>query len=231
MECIYSENLTEESDFIDIGGSEAKHLHVLRMQAGKTINISNGKGLLADAIIENCTKKTFRCQILNTFENKGELPNRLDIAFGKLSDRNRQEFLIEKCTELGVTNFFPLITEHSQQNRINMSRLNNKALSAMKQSRRSVLPKLFEPVKLNDLLNKMSDHDNIIITDENGKSPENTTINGSTLIFVGPEGGFSNIEIELLLGFNPILWDLGNRRLRAETAAIIAAGIASMKNL
>ena len=229
MECIYSEKLTGDIDFIEISGSEAKHLHVLRMQAGNTINISNGKGLLADAIIENCSKKSFNCQILKLHKYKGELPAKLDIAFGILSDRNRQEFLIEKCTELGATNFMPLITEHSQKSRINMSRLNSKALSAMKQCKRSVLPKLFQPITLKYLLSNITDHDNIILADEKGEIPENTTLNGTTLIFTGPEGGFSKSELELINKMEPIKWNLGNRRLRAETAAIFAAGIASIK--
>jgi len=230
MECIYSKELKKEDEYIEISGDEAKHIHVLRLNIGDKLEISNGNGYIATASIHGLKKKNYVCKIENIKENKGELRFRLDLAFGILSDRNRLEFLTEKATELGVSNFFPVITQFTQKKSINQSRLEQKALAAMKQSKRSILPKISEAIVFADIIKLFGNYDHIILSDVNGKSLETDQLKGDCLALIGPEGGFSKEEVEEIKKYKPIILSLGNRRLRTETAAILTTGIISLIN-
>ncbi len=225
MECIYSEILDKSTENILISGDQAKHLHVLRLKSGDSVQISNGSGLMASAVIMAINNKNYQCKIIRVDENTGELNSTLDLAFGLIADKNRLEFLIEKSTELGIKNFYPLITRYVQKKFLNVKRLEAKVLAAMKQSKRSVLPSINAPLELMTFLSQLDHYD---ITDIDGKSATDKQLLGSTLIFVGPEGGFTHEEIAEIKKQDPILWNLGNRRLRAETAAILSVGFASM---
>jgi 16S rRNA (uracil1498-N3)-methyltransferase len=108
--------------------------------------------------------------------------------------------------------------------------LNSKAVAAMKQTKRSILPKVHQAIKLKELSSVAENYENIILTDWDGKHPDDIKISGNTLILVGPEGGFSVQELEFLK--SKIITDsiiLGKRRLRAETAGVAALSIISMK--
>ena len=228
MECVFSNDLQANSDVLEMTGDEAKHLHVLRINPNDTIEISNGKGLMATAIIEKCTKKTITCRIIDISKNKGELSSKLVLAVGILKRNSRFEFLIEKAVELGVSEFYPIKSSFSQKNTINHKRLMAKAISAMKQCKRSILPIIHEPVSFENIISIQSDFNNTILTDVNGASPFEKQITGSTIILIGSEGGFSPEELDNIKKTVPMVWNLGNRRLRTETAALLSAGVASL---
>lgn len=228
MECILSNDLKVDSEILEIVSHEARHLHVIRVKTNDTIEISNGKGLMATAIIEKCTKKYFTCRIINLSENKGELCYKLALAVGILKRKTRFEFLLEKAVELGISEFYPIKSSFSQKNAVNHKRLVAKAIAAMKQCKRSILPIIHEPVSFEELISIQSNFKNTILTDVDGVSPFEKQISGSTIILIGTEGGFSSDELECIKKSNPLVWNLGNRRLRTETAAIIATGVASL---
>jgi 16S rRNA (uracil1498-N3)-methyltransferase len=230
MECIFSKELLKESDSIEISGDEAKHLHVLRLSIGDKVEISNGSGLIATSTIQAIKDKNYICRIENITENKGELGFQLDLAFGIISDRNRLEFMIEKATELGVRNFYPVITQFSQKKTVNLSRLEQKALAAIKQSKRSVLPKISDPIIFTELIKLTENYNCIILAEVDGKPLEPDQLIGDCLVLVGAEGGFSPEEIEQIRKCDPIIVSLGNRRLRTETAAILTTGLVSLMN-
>jgi len=229
MECIYSTNLQKDSEFLEITGAEAKHIHVLRLNIGDEIEISNGNGLIANSVIQSINAKVYSCRIQKIHHLRGELKFRLDVAFGLLNDRSRLEFLIEKATELGVSNLYPIITQFTQKKAINSKRLEQKALAAMKQSKRAILPSVIKASKFSCFITSLKNYDNIILTDIDGSSIDNISIKGNTIVLVGPEGGFSNEEISELKKLNPNLLSLGSRRLRTETAAILSLGLISLK--
>lgn len=232
MECIYLPELNETKIYYSISGTEAHHLKVIRINTGDTILVTNGKGISALANMERISKENYSATIKEFYKNIGELDFNVGLAIGILNNRDRFEFCLEKCVELGITDFYPLITDYSQNNKINIERLKNKSISTLKQCKRSVLPTIYNPISIIELLEKANRYDRIIIADESGIVPtKKQEIISNTFIFIGPEGGFSDKEIELFFNFssskNIIKWNLGNRRLRAETAAIIGVSLLS----
>jgi 16S rRNA (uracil1498-N3)-methyltransferase len=230
MECIYLPELNEDSEIIQVENEEFKHLKALRLKEGDYIAVSNGAGLIAETKLINITKDKAKLQIVNRSLNFGELNCKLALALSILSDRTRFEFALEKAVEIGITDFYPMITDYCEKKTISIERLNSKAVAAMKQTKRSILPKVHQAIKLKELSSVAENYENIILTDWDGKHPDDIKISGNTLILVGPEGGFSVQELEFLK--SKIITDsiiLGKRRLRAETAGVAALSIISMK--
>jgi 16S rRNA (uracil1498-N3)-methyltransferase len=240
MDCIYFQELQEKCKEISIEGKQIKHLKALRIKIGEKIMLTNGKGISAVCSLINFDKNEFSFNIEEFIKNHGELPNKLGLALGILSDKNRMELTLEKAVELGATDFYPLITRYSEKKEINLPRLQSKAISALEQCKRSHLIQIHEPIELKKIFSHpepvegcnsiLSDYENIILADENGENPDSITSLNSTLCFVGPEGGFSLEEIEMIKKTGKtICWNLGNRRLRAETASISILSFASVK--
>ena len=243
MESIFINELNFNSQKLEVPKDEAKHLKVLRTKDNEEILITNGKSLAAIATVKRTNKNDFVATVKQVIPNFGELDFSVSLAIGILDSQSRFEFAIEKCIELGVSEIFPLILDFSQQKKINHERLVVKSIATIKQCKRSKLPIIHFPQTVKELLEKISispEKYQIILTDENGETPANTRechasltmpdSNKNTIIFVGCEGGFSEKEL-LLFPQNTVRWNLGNRRLRAETAAIISMGIrTTMKN-
>jgi 16S rRNA (uracil1498-N3)-methyltransferase len=216
MECLYYPNLDENtSDFI-LSNDEAKHAKALRVQTGDEILISNGKGNIAKCKFETINKYETKLSLIEFLDNSNENKIYVHAALGILDNKDRFEFALEKAVELGCHEFTPLITDYSSSKKLNINRLNSKALAAMKQSKRSFLPRINQPTEIEDLIN--STVSQIIIADINGKP--NISIDENVILFVGPEGGFSEKEIKLINSKNSIKMSLGFTRLRAETALI-----------
>ena len=239
MECIYLPELNTNDKYYKIPDTEAHHLKVLRLQSGNEILITSGKGISALAIIDRISKNDFSVNIIDYYHNKGELDFRIGLAIGIMDNRDRFEFAIEKCTELGVSDIFPLITDYSQQNKINKERLITKTISTIKQSKRAILPVIHHPISIMELINNRYEtttkdntsakYSRIILADENGITPETKLYKPTnTLIFIGPEGGFSELELDIFDKNNIIKWKIGDTRLRTETATIICIGLLSL---
>ena len=142
---------------------------------------------------------------------------------------NRNYYLIEKITELGISNIYPIISEHSVIKKFNYKRANACAVAASQQSGRISVPKIHESKSLKSILSSWNKKDKIIFCDETEKnfffndlfkSKPKEKIN---TILIGPEGGFSLSEKIFLKNLNYIYGlTLGKRILRADTAAISA---------
>ncbi len=225
MESIYFPELKQNDFQVVISGSEAKHLKALRLKINEQILISNGQGLTAKALVQSFNKESITLQTIDYFIKLNEPAFPIALALGILSDRNRFEFALEKAVELGITDFYPLITKYVQKNKINQQRLLSKSIAAMKQCKRSVIPKIHLPIEINKLL-KFAEFDTIILANENGEFPKNKNINSSVLVFVGPEGGFDKEEIGIIKEKKrTLVWKLADRRLRAETAVVSALSL------
>lgn len=225
MESIYFPDLLENDLHIVITGDEAKHLKALHIKINEQILITNGNGLTANASVESIDHSSFKFNVNNYFHNLNEPNFPVALALGILNDRNRFEFALEKAIELGITDFYPLLTKYVQKDKINEKRLLAKSIASMKQCKRSVIAKLHQPIDIENLL-KFTEFNTIILTNEDGEFPKNKQINKSVLVLVGPEGGFSENEIEFIKNDDrTLVWKLGNRRLRAETASISALSL------
>lgn len=226
MECLFSNDLNDFAQDLVITGDEFKHCKALRLRQNEKIMVTNGFGLSVLGIVSAFDKNSYNIRIIDRFTNLNEPDLKINLAFGLLSDRDRNEFIIEKGVELGVNSFYPLVTDFSQQTHFKPDRFKNKAISALKQSKRSCMPKINELIKFDDLLKQAKEFERLILFSEFGNKPESNLLVDNILYLVGPEGGFSDREITLFNEIdNKALWKIGNRRLRTETAAIAAMSI------
>ncbi len=221
MECLYLSDLDINQNEIIIDNEEFHHLKVLRINQEEKILCSNGKGTIAELQIKEITNKKATAKITNyKFIPKNK--NKLGIALGILDNKDRFEFALEKCVELGVSDFYPIISKFSQKKYVNLNRLELKSISALKQSKQYWKIKIHQPILLKDIFK--TDFDNFYFADLNSNSKVDYK-SGDNIIIIGPEGGFSDEEIQLLYSNQICSFTLGHNILRAETAAICSISI------
>lgn len=206
-----------KNDDICIDGDEFKHIKVQR-KLSNSINLTNGLGKSAIAEIKEIHKSQIILNITDVFNNKNENIKNITLFFGLIDDKNRIEILIEKATELGVKEIYPVYCKNSQFKKFDIKRAEKKAIAAIKQSERSILPKINEIINFKEMIRKFNDFEISLLADIKGD--ENLGIyNKNISICVGPEGGFSQEEF-LDLNKKTVKLKVGNSVLRTETAAI-----------
>ncbi len=231
MECLYLPDINIESSRVAPNEAERKHIRALRLKHNEEVMITNGKGICFFARVNYENLQNPSLEIYKFVENYGENPFFIDILICNLSDRTRLEWIIEKSTELGVSQIFIKNCKHSQIKKVDILRLTNKAIAAVKQCKRACLPTI-QVVETKQFISMdlANQYKSIVLLDENGENPLKSDIKSKTLIIVGPEGGLHPSEISFLDKFDNInKWRLANRRLRTETAVIAALSIAINK--
>jgi 16S rRNA (uracil1498-N3)-methyltransferase len=233
MECLYAPHLSLDTTSLALTDDECIHARALRLREGDLVLLSNGVGLCAEAVVSTLGKVMLECAITTILTNHNEPHIRLHLALGILDNRERMEMAVEKGTELGMIAFTPLLTDHSQRDRVNSDRLHAKALAALKQSQRSRLPRIMSAVTVEDFLRANAEAFVILADAQEGQVPlglrEQLSAKEQDIwLVIGPEGGFSERELHLLKPRANALWQLGGTRLRAETAAIIGLGVAGV---
>ncbi|MFA6541178.1 MAG: RsmE family RNA methyltransferase [Bacteroidota bacterium] len=217
---------------IAIIGDEAKHIaRVLRKQPGDRIWIVDGEGKAYEASLRMVTPDLVECEIVFEHHHLHEPDIAVTLAVAQLKNPSRMDWIIEKGTEIGVRDFIPLQTERTIAKSPKEDRWNNIALAAMKQSGRCILPRILPPRALDDVLADSNRYDLKLIpyerTDHNlfiGEAMRHRKPPRSVLILIGPEGGFTEEEIGTSEQAGCLQVSLGRRRLRTETAAVMAAG-------
>lgn len=209
---------------------EAHHAaRVLRARPGDEIVAVDGKGGWYRAEVDQIDKRSLLAHVVEQQKGVGEPSYELTIGLAMLKNPGRFETFLEKAEELGVSRVVPLLTERTEKAHIKENRALNILVAAMKQSGRSRLVKLDEASPLHSFLNQCNDDIRVICHEQ--ARPEDALVNQlvqhtaalTVSVLVGPEGGFSDAEIQQAAeaGFVPV--SLGPRRLRAETAALAAA--------
>jgi 16S rRNA (uracil1498-N3)-methyltransferase len=227
MDYFYAPPSLINNKSLSIQGEELHHLSkVLRKKVGETIIVVDGKEHAYEAVLESITKSSADCKILETFNRFNEPHVVVKLAFALLRNPSRLDFLVEKCTELGVREFIPMKTDRTIVSRVHRERLQKIALSAMKQCGRSFLPLIHSPMDFDEVLTYLGPCERKLITHE--KANETITVDRrlETMgVLIGPEGGFTDKEIQAAVesGFKPV--SLGPRRLRSETAAIAVSSL------
>lgn len=222
-EYFYSNNIQLENSTLIISGQEHFHFsRVLRGKIGDNIFVTNGNGLMFLCKIIEINREKTSCEILESFKNYGELETDISIAVGMIKQK-RWEWLIEKSTELGVKKIYPLNTRYSENKHLNQKRDKKIILSAVKQCGRSVIPKIFPIIDFTEFIKQKNNAKKIIFSQNEKYSQlekyEQKTEN-KIILLVGPEGGFTDGEIDLAIENGYLLTHLSNRRLRTETACI-----------
>ena len=231
MNVFYSTEI--EKHQIALRDQEAAHCSkVMRKSVGSEVIVVDGKGGRFFCEIAEIKRQVVMLDIKRTAHEEID-PMLPHLAFGIIKSNTRLEWLLEKVTEIGVSRISPIISAHGEREHINHTRLNKILVSAMKQSLRSHLPRLDEPQQMTDFL-KQANCDNGYIASYGDQIPELTTVIDSTkrsTMLIGPEGDFTSTEVEeaVKAGFKRV--NLGNKRLRTETAGVVAVTIANYSPL
>jgi 16S rRNA (uracil1498-N3)-methyltransferase len=199
-------------------------LTVMRRQAGDRAVLFNGRDGEWLAAIEPIERRRCRLAIAERLRPQQAEPGPA-LLFAPLK-RVRQEFLIEKATELGVARLEPVFTRRSVVDRINRARILSIAIEAAEQCGRLTVPEIDLPTSLDQRLESWPGDRLLYFGDETGAGApvlETLRNRGPGDLLIGPEGGFTEEELAELRGHaQTVAISLGPRVLRAETAALAA---------
>lgn len=218
---------------IILTGPDVNHIrNVLRMRAGEELLVSDGQGREYHCILKETAENEVRARICGKQEETAELPSKITLFQG-LAKGDRMDFIIQKCVELGVYRIVPVETKRTvvkldaRKEESRRKRWRSISESAAKQSGRGIIPEIAEVKSFREALKEAGELDVRLIPYEKAEDmahtrqilseiPEGAAIG----IFIGPEGGFEEEEIEqaMAAGAEPIT--LGRRILRTETAGM-----------
>ncbi len=234
---------TPKENFIEnkakILGDDVKHLYkVLRLNEGDKIVLNNCDGEEFTGIISTITKQEVIVDIIEKLQINNESNVKIYLFQG-LPKAQKMDLIVQKGTELGIAEFIPTLTDRVdiklKGDFKKLDRLNRIALEAAKQSKRSLIPNVVDPMSFDEVLIKMKSLDIVIVPYENAENFgiktlfSNTDIDKSKIktvgILVGPEGGFELDEINKLQENGAYIITLGSRILRTETAGFVATSL------
>jgi len=223
-----------EDKTLRITGTDYNHIaNVLRMKVGEELSVSlrdNPDGKEYRYGIEEITEDTVICTLRFIKEDGLELPSKVYLFQG-LPKADKMELIIQKCVELGIYQIIPVSTKRSivkldeKKAASKIKRWQTISEAAAKQSKRRIIPEVAMPMSMKEAVAMAKDMDVKLIPYELAEGMDKTReiINNikpgeSIAIFIGPEGGFDDKEIDLCKenGIEPIT--LGKRILRTETA-------------
>ena len=239
MECfiVEKDNIDEEQARLVLVGDEAKHaVRSLRMKEGNLLIATDLSGVCYSSKITSVNKLSkdnweADCEILEKLPNYNESSKHIHLVMGILQQASKFEEILEKSTELGVKEFTPIYSMHSEKQELNRDRSERIIRSSTKQVSRATSPVLHqtEAFLIAVLRLRQKEYDVIIFHEQIETEQAFTTGDirqVPTALVIGPEGGFSEEEIEIAKSYGAEVASLGVRRLRAETAAIAACAIA-----
>ncbi|CAM3621696.1 16S ribosomal RNA methyltransferase RsmE [Flavobacterium saliperosum S13] len=225
MQLFYNPDINSALNEFSFDKEESKHIvKVLRKKEGDILHVTNGLGFLFHTEIILASDKKCTVTITKT-ETQHPSGFYLHLAVAPTKMNDRFEWFLEKATEIGVHEITPIICDHSERKIIKTERFDKIIQSAMKQSLQFYLPKLNEPIALKDFIKQHHEgHLFIAHCEETDKKLLKEVIipNEKYTILIGPEGDFSEKEIDLALKNKYMAVSLGNTRLRTETAAVVA---------
>lgn len=222
-----------------ITGQDARHIfRVLRLKPGQAISLTNGRGMDYSGQIQSIGPDRVEALILKTIPSESESKLHLTVCSAMLKDKKMDQ-IIKQLTQVGVSQWVPFFSERAvvrpnekKQNR-QMDRWTSITKESLKQCRRSCLVDIAPPMAFRDVLDIAGGYSHKIAFwekstrslaqlsgDNNHDSQQDRVI-----VLIGPEGGFSQGEIDLAESVGFLSYSLGPRILRAETAACVSAGL------
>ena len=214
----YVNPLNVNGSTFQLDKAESNHAtRVLRLKKGDEICLLNGAGIGYHAKI-NSIEKNVSGTIKESIPDLGENKYSVNLA-SALIKRDRFELMLEKATELGVNEIQPLMLERCVKKTMNFERSQKIVISSAKQCCRSRFPVLHEPINMKKLL-KNSDGQFISGLMGADKSLSELELDKNVTVIIGPEGDFTENEIGQMKNAGVLFFNLGGRRLRAETAAL-----------
>ncbi len=236
----FVEDSSFKGDYVEITGSDLNHMkNVVRLKLGEKFRVSlpDGKNYLCQ--VEGYSEEAGLGKVLSEMDST-ELSGRI-ILYQGLPKSDKLELIIQKCTELGVTDIVPVRMKNSvvklddKKAESKVMRWQAIAEAAAKQSKRSVIPTVHPVMSFKEAVKDAENNGINLVPYENQKGISYTKEvlsrigkNTSVGVFVGPEGGFDNKEIDLVKEEMELI-SLGRRILRTETAAITMASLLMMQ--
>jgi len=224
-----------------IRNPESRHIfNVLRLRVGDVINTFDGKGSEYVALIEKASALAIEARIIEEKKIDTE-PSCGIVLFQGFLKSQKMDFVVEKCTEIGICKIIPLITERTiveiketyadKQMHNRLFRWGRIAQSASKQSGRLKVPEIMMPMTFNEALKEKTDLSFIAWELEKKKGIKQILANKDILkikeigIFIGPEGGFTKEEVGKAVHEGVMSVTLGQRILRSETSGMVMSAI------
>jgi len=223
-----------QGDIFELEEQESKHaIRVLRLVRGDAVILVDGRGGWYEAEIVEDHPKRCSLQIHSYQPDHSPLPYSLHLAVAPTKNLDRYEWILEKATEIGITEITPLICARSERKQVKAERLERILVSAMKQSLKAYKPVLHPAMSL----------ENFLKTDRQGSlgiahcypferlGIHELKLSGSYTFLVGPEGDFTEEELAKVLEAGYLPFHLGDSRLRTETAALYLTTAISLRHL
>ena len=211
-------------DVITIDGEEFRHaVNVLRIKEGESIILLDNSGYEYTSVVEKINKKDLTAKVVSKALSENEPKTKVALITGYLKG-DKTELVVQKAVELGISQIIVFNSKFcsAYMNDNKLARLNKVAVESAKQCKRAVVPKVDYVDNVNDALKSCESYDNKLFACEFATHTEVdfNTLQGSTAIVVGSEGGFSQEEFDLSKEYGYQTIYLGKRILRAETACI-----------
>jgi 16S rRNA (uracil1498-N3)-methyltransferase len=217
----FSYHIIDKERINYFSNSEVVHQirRVFRLHVGDKAIFFDGTGVdfVSEIVSMESDKLGFKVHETQVVKPHSSL--RLTLAMS-LIKKDNFEWVIEKGTELGVSEFVPIISERSEKKNLNMERARKILIEATEQSGRSFIPEVKEPIALEDFLNTEKRGMIVFHTEGSSLDEEDISKTADVVAFVGPEGGWSEKEIEMFRERGAAVVKLHSPILRAETAAV-----------
>lgn len=203
---------------------EAQHcIKVLRKGRGEVVNVIDGQGSRYVCELKDHDRRSVDLEVTSKYflEKEKTLPH---LAFGLIKNQTRLEWMIEKVTELGIERITPLICTRSERRSIKRERIEKILISATKQSLNPYLPILDDPIKMNEYQAESSRSNKYIASFGEGipELSQQGARHLPSVVVIGPEGDFTDDELDYFSTSGYQRVNLGKSRLRAETACIVS---------
>jgi 16S rRNA (uracil1498-N3)-methyltransferase len=234
---VSAENLQDEK--IVLSGTQAHQIRdVLRLEPGENIIVLDNKGAEFEVALTDVARNAIIGKVLEKRPATGE-PDVQITLYQSILKQDKFEWVLQKCTEVGVARFVPLITKRSRIRDCDTIKINKLArwrriiTEAAEQSHRGRIPDLTTPVKLEQGMAELEGVDCSLIASTKAhclslrSCLQDRRVSGGVgvALLVGPEGGFTEDELEHGQAGGAIPFNLGPRVLRTETAAVVASSL------
>jgi 16S rRNA (uracil1498-N3)-methyltransferase len=225
--------LSEDTEIILKDDYAHQIVRVLRMSPGKKIILLDNTGWEYDVYLSEISQNVVKGIIQEKRWVDREPRIRL-VLYQSLLKNENFEWVLQKCTEIGVSSFVPILCERTIRKDFNgkPERWLRIIQEAAEQSGRGRLPTMHPSLKFEDALAGVNKYQLAIIPWEQAKGPGLSSVIGGLVsrnptlaIFIGPEGGFSESEIEMAINRKMVVITLGKRILRSETAAMVTSAL------
>lgn len=199
---------------------------VLKLQPGEKIMLADGSG--EEALAEIVALADNGVEVMITAHRAAAEPKRLVTLYCAVLKSENFEYAVQKAVEVGVHRIVPVVTARTVKLGLKIERLAKIAQEAAEQSGRGIVPEVSEPVKLKPAIKLAAEHDVNYFFDAEGEDFSRPKLLSVTVgVWIGPEGGWEEFEIEAARQSNFVIASLGKLILRAETAVTVAVYLAA----